>query len=75
MIIFTFYGGWSVVWIEVVQLGIYIAGAAARRSCWRDNPRRFRSIALARLRQIRLFDFASTPPRLHLLAGLFAAAF
>src|ERR1043165_9633752 len=30
MIVFTFYGGMeAVVWIEVVQLGIYIGGAAA----------------------------------------------
>jgi SSS family transporter len=62
MIIFTFYGGMeAVVWIEVVQLGIYIAGAlAAAIVLTRHIPGGF-SAALEIGRaygKFRVFDFA-----------------
>ncbi len=62
MIIFTFYGGMeAVVWIEVVQLGIYIAGAvAAAIVLTRHIPGGFpAAIALGHAYgKFRLFDFA-----------------
>ena len=62
MIIFTFYGGMeAVVWIEVVQLGIYIAGAvAAAIVLTRHIPGGF-SAAMDlghAYGKFRLFDFA-----------------
>jgi SSS family solute:Na+ symporter len=62
MIIFTFYGGMeAVVWIEVVQLGIYIAGAlAAAIVLTRHIPGGF-SAAMEIGRaygKFRVFDFA-----------------
>ena len=62
MIIFTFYGGMeAVVWIEVVQLGIYIAGAiAAAIVLTRNIPGGF-SAAMAlghAYGKFRIFDFA-----------------
>lgn len=62
MIIFTFYGGMeAVVWIEVVQLGIYIAGAiAAAIVLTRHIPGGW-SAAMAighTYGKFRLFDFA-----------------
>jgi len=62
MIIFTFYGGMeAVVWIEVVQLGIYIAGAAAAAIVLaRHIPGGFSgAMALGHAYgKFRLFDFA-----------------
>jgi SSS family transporter len=62
MIIFTFYGGMeAVVWIEVVQLGIYIAGAlAAAIVLTRHIPGGFSAaIEIGRAYgKFRLFDFA-----------------
>lgn len=62
MIIFTFYGGMeAVVWIEVVQLGIYIAGAlAAAIVLTRHIPGGFHAaMAIGHAYgKFRLFDFA-----------------
>ena len=62
MIIFTFYGGMeAVVWIEVVQLGIYIAGAlAAAIVLTRHIPGGFSAaVEIGRAYgKFRVFDFA-----------------
>lgn len=62
MIVFTFYGGMeAVVWIEVAQLGIYIAGAlAAAIVLTRHIPGGFHAaMAVGHLYgKFRLFDFA-----------------
>jgi SSS family transporter len=80
MIVFTFYGGMeAVVWIEVVQLGIYIGGAiAAAVILIRDIPGGL-SAALtlgAAHHKFRLFDFS---PNLRLpfsfWAGLIGGCF
>src|SRR5436190_4885200 len=64
MIIFTFYGGMeAVVWIEVVQLGIYIGGAvAAAVVLVRDIPGGLSAaIALGEAHhKFRLFDFSTS---------------
>ncbi len=61
MIIFTYFGGMeAVIWVEVVQLGIYIAGAVAAAVILTNSIEGGLSTALANARQFgkfSLFDF------------------
>src|SRR6185436_15871012 len=62
MIIFTYFGGMeAVIWVEVVQLGIYIAGALAAAVILTNSIDGGFSAALANARQFgkfSLFDFS-----------------
>jgi SSS family transporter len=62
MIIFTYFGGMeAVIWVEVVQLGIYIAGALAAAVILSNSIEGGFSTALANARQfgkMSLFDFS-----------------
>jgi solute:Na+ symporter, SSS family len=62
MIIFTYFGGMeAVIWVEVVQLGIYIAGAIAAAVILSNSIDGGFSTALANARQFgkfSLFDFS-----------------
>lgn len=62
MIIFTYFGGMeAVIWVEVVQLGIYIAGALAAAVILTNSIEGGFSTALANARQfgkLSLFDFS-----------------
>jgi SSS family transporter len=62
MIVFTFWGGMeAVIWIEVVQLGIYLVGAAAAAAVIASHvPGGFTGAveAAARFGKLRLFDFS-----------------
>lgn len=62
MIIFTYFGGMeAVIWVEVVQLGIYIAGALAAAIILTNSIEGGFSTALANARQfnkLSLFDFS-----------------
>jgi SSS family transporter len=62
MIIFTYFGGMeAVIWVEVVQLGIYIAGAVAAAVILTNSIEGGVSTALANARQFAkfsLFDFS-----------------
>ena len=80
MIIFTFYGGMeAVVWIEVVQLGIYIGGAiAAAIVLIRDIPGGLSAaVALGRANgKFHLLDFAFAASRTFTFwAGLIGGCF
>src|ERR1051325_9546864 len=57
MIIFTYYGGMeAVIWVEVVQLGIYLAGALAAAIVIADSTQGGFSGAVAVGRQFAKFD-------------------
>jgi SSS family transporter len=62
MIIFTYFGGMeAVIWVEVVQLGIYIAGALAAAVILTNSIEGGFSTAMANARQfgkLSLFDFS-----------------
>jgi len=62
MIVFTFYGGMeAVVWVEVVQLGIYVAGAlAAGVVLAREVPGGMQGVIATGIQfgKFRVFDFA-----------------
>src|SRR5262249_20244979 len=64
MIVFTFWGGMeAVIWIEVVQLGIYLGGAAAAAAVIAGKlPGGFAGAldVAARFGKLRLFDFSFT---------------
>ncbi|HEY0405013.1 MAG TPA: sodium:solute symporter [Pyrinomonadaceae bacterium] len=80
MIIFTYFGGMeAVIWIEVVQLGIYIVGALAAAIVIANSTEGGLSAALAAGRQFgkfSLFDFSFTMTKTYTFwAGLLGGCF
>lgn len=80
MIIFTYFGGMeAVIWIEVVQLGIYIAGALAAAIVIANSTEGGLSAAMAAGRQFNkftLFDFSFTLTKTYTFwAGLLGGCF
>lgn len=80
MIVFTYFGGMeAVIWIEVVQLGIYIAGAVAAAVVISNSTEGGLSAALAAGKQFgkfNLFDFSFTLTKTYTFwAGLLGGCF
>ena len=80
MIVFTFYGGMeAVIWVEVVQLVIYIGGAVAAAVVLAQNINGGLSTAVAlgeQFNKFSLFDFGWDIPKTYTFwAGLFGGCF